>query len=102
MHARRPFMVPAAEDDWTLVFIKSEVTTRVGRIVVLEVVARMVVLVFDQQQRGILRSDLLLDSAVPFDAVEIVVWANPVVVFIIEVKRVTGAAKGAELGSQLL
>src|SRR5712672_3062867 len=61
VHARYPLMVPASNGKRMLVFVKPEMgAVAFGRIVILKIVSRMVILVFDQGQQGIVRGYLLL------------------------------------------
>src|SRR6185503_19335896 len=96
MRAGRPLVMPAAKGERLLEFSKLKFWPRsVGRrvpirwvvgVVVLKIVTRTVVLVFDLGQESILGSDLLFEGAEPLDAVQLVVGANTVVVLVIEVE----------------
>src|ERR1043166_4349529 len=93
-------MVPRTHRDRMLVFVEAKIRPRASYVVILEVVAGMIVFVFEEQYCGILRGDLLLNGGVPFNAVEIVVRPNAVVVVVFEIERITGAAESAKLRGQ--
>src|SRR2546426_6980723 len=53
VHARRPFMMPTGNSNWMLVFVEGEVRSHHARrawVVVLEIVTRVIVLIFNQDQ----------------------------------------------------
>src|SRR5262245_43108594 len=64
---------------------------------VLEVVAGMIALILGQEEKRVLRSELLFDSGVPFDAVEFVVGADAVVMLVVEIEGPAHVADDAEL-----
>src|SRR6266576_2104776 len=61
--------------------------SRIGGVVILEVVPGVVILIFANDHEGILRGDLLLDCAVPFDVVKLIVRTDTAVVLVIEIQR---------------
>src|SRR5688572_24341316 len=80
-----------------LLFVECEIRSRLGWIIVLEIIAGMIVLVFGEQQKGILWRDLLFDSAVPFDAVEFVVGTDSSIMLVVQVQSVACVPKAAEV-----
>src|SRR2546426_1072294 len=88
----RPFVMPAAKCERMLILVKFEMRAEaligvgIEGIVILEVIAGMIVLIFDEGQGCVLRGNLLFDGRVPLDAVEIVVGPDAIVVLVIEVQ----------------
>ena len=101
VRAGRPLMVPSAHHDGLLAFVEMVIGPCVGGVVVLEVVAGVIVLVFDEHQGRVLRGDLLLHRGVPFDVVQAVIRPDATVVLKIEVEGIAGPAKRAELRDEL-
>src|SRR5580765_4962384 len=67
MCVRRPFMMPTPNNNRVLVLIKPEMWPGVSWVIVLEIIPRIVVFVFDQGQDAVLRGDLLFYGGVPFN-----------------------------------
>ena len=95
-------MMIARDGDRTLVFIETEIgaDAALPPIKILEIIAGMVVLVLGEQEERVLRSQLLFDGGVPFDAIQFVVGPNAVVMLIVQVEGPCGVADNTKLGSQ--
>src|ERR1039458_2364987 len=91
-------MIPAADQNRVLVFVEFIIWARIGRVVILEIVAGMIILILHQQQRGVMWSDLLLDRRIPFDVIKAIVRTNAVIMMIVQIKRIRGIAESAKLG----
>jgi len=79
-------MMPARNHDGVFVFVEPKMLLGLARIVVLEIVAGMIILVFDHQQGSIFWRHLLFHRAVPFDAIQVVVRADASVVLVIKIE----------------
>src|SRR5262245_28337916 len=63
----------------------------------LEIVARVVVHALEKDKQGIAAADLLLELAIPLEAVKVVVGTDTVIVLVVEVQRVREATEQAGL-----
>src|SRR5437016_6240288 len=98
MHARRPLVMITRNDDRILIFIERKIRPHaLMPVVILEIIARVVVLKLRQEQYRIVRGELLFESGVPFEARKLVVRTNPIVVLIIQVECIADAVEGPEL-----
>src|SRR5262245_21249905 len=90
----------AADNDGSLKLIIREIGADLPvPIEILKIVPGMVVLIFCEEEDGILWGELLFDGAVPFDTVEFIIRAHAVVVLIVEIEGPSGVAVYAELRS---
>src|SRR5690242_16121544 len=95
-------MIPTADQNRVLGFIKGKICPHLAGAVVLEIIAGMIVFVFDKKQSGVLRCDLVFDGAIPFNVIEVIISTYAAIVLIVKVEGVSRIAESSVLGGKFM